>query len=88
MKFSLGDDFGLDVFETGFPKSQVIGCDSGAPVDDLEETVTAGSSSLSYAAGSDTYTYVWKTSKAWEGCRQLVVKFDDGTTARANFKFH
>ena len=88
VKFSLGGDYGLDVFEAGFPKSQVIECNSQAEVDGIEETVTAGASSLSYAAGSDTYTYVWKTEKAWENtCRQLVVKFDDGTTARANFKF-
>jgi hypothetical protein len=89
VKFSLGGDYGLDIFETGYPRSEVIACDSQAEVDGIEETVTAGSSSLSYAAGSDTYTYVWKTSKAWEdSCRQLVVKFDDGTTTRANFKFH
>jgi hypothetical protein len=88
VKFSLGGDYGLDVFEAGFPKSQVIECDSQAEVDGIEETVTAGASSLSYAADTDTYTYVWKTSGGWEdSCRQLVVKFDDGTTARANFKF-
>lgn len=88
VKFSLGGDYGLDVFEAGFPRSQVIECNSQAEVDGIEETVTAGQSSLSYAAGSDTYTYVWKTEKSWENsCRQLVVKFDDGTTARANFKF-
>jgi hypothetical protein len=89
VKFSLGGDYGLDIFEAGYPKSEVIACNSQAEVDGIEETVTAGNSSLSYAAGSDTYTYVWKTSKAWEDtCRQLVVKFDDGTTARANFRFH
>ena len=89
VKFSLGADHGLDVFEAGYPKSQAIECNSNAEVDGVEETVTAGSSSLSYAAGSDTYNYVWKTEKAWmDSCRQLVVKFDDGTTARANFMFH
>jgi len=89
VKFSLGGDHGLDVFEAGYPKSQLIECNSNAEVDGVEETVTAGASSLSYAAGSDTYNYVWKTEKAWtDSCRQLVVKFDDGTTARANFMFH
>jgi len=88
VKFSLGGDRGLDVFEAGYPKSQVIACGANE-VDAIEETMTAGSSTLSYAAGSDTYTYVWKTDKAWtDTCRQLVVKFDDGTTARANFMFH
>jgi hypothetical protein len=89
VKFSLGGDYGLDVFEADYPKSQAIECTSSADVDGIEETVNAGGSSLSYAAGSDTYNYVWKTDKAWaDSCRQLVVKFDDGTTARANFKFH
>ncbi len=89
VKFSLGGDHGLDVFEAGYPRSQVIECNSRREVDGIEETVTAGASSLSYAAGTDTYNYVWKTDKSWEDtCRQLVVKFDDGTTARANFKFH
>lgn len=88
VKFSLGGDYGLDVFEAGYPKSQVIECDAQAEVDGIEETVTAGQSSLSYSADTDTYNYVWKTEKSWEDtCRQLVVKFDDGTTARANFKF-
>ena len=88
VKFSLGGDQGLDIFETGYPKSQLIACDSMATVDGIEQTVTAGSSSLSYDSSTDTYTYVWKTEKAWAGtCRQLVVKLDDGSSHRANFKF-
>ena len=88
VKFSLGGDQGLDVFADGFPKSSVIPCDSTEGIDGIEETVTAGSSSLSYDSASDTYTYVWKTNKGWaKSCRQLVVTFDDGTTQRANFKF-
>lgn len=88
VKFSLGGDHGLEVFDDGYPRSQAIACDSQAEVEAVEQTVTAGASSLSYASGSDTYTYVWKTSDAWEdSCRQLVLRFDDGQTARANFKF-
>ena len=88
VRFSLGGDYGLDVFAEGYPKSETIACDSDAEVDGVEQTVVAGSSSLSYASGSDTYTYVWKTDTNWDdSCRQLVVKFNDGTTARANFKF-
>ena len=87
VKFSLGGDQGLNVFEANYPKSQVIPCDSTAPVDGIEQTVTAGSSSLSYDPASDMYTYVWKTEKAWANtCRQLVVKLNDGTFHRANFK--
>ena len=63
-------------------------CDSTDSVDALEENVTAGSSSLSYDATTDQYTYVWKTNKGWANtCRELVVKLDDGTEHLANFKF-
>src|SRR6266508_2175351 len=87
VKFSLSGDQGLDIFAAGYPKSQVITCDSTAPVDGIEETVAAGSSSLSYDASTDQYSYVWKTDKAWAGtCRQLVVKLNDGTSHRANFQ--
>jgi predicted extracellular nuclease len=88
VKFSLGGNKGLNIFATGYPLSQQIACSSGAPVDDVEETVTAGNSSLSYSADNDQYNYVWKTEKSWAGqCRQLVVKLVDGTTHVANFKF-
>ena len=56
--------------------------------DGIEETATAGSSSLSYDATTDQYTYVWKSEKAWsDNCRQLVILLDDGTFHRANFNF-
>jgi titin len=97
VKFSLGGDMGLDIFATGtdannntftYPTSTAMRCDSTAELDAIEETVAAGGSSLQYDPSLDRYTYVWKTSKAWAGtCRQLVVKLDDGTYHRANFKF-
>jgi protocatechuate 3,4-dioxygenase beta subunit len=89
VKFSLGGDQGLDIFAADYPKSAVIPCESTALVDGVEQTVTAGGSSLSYDATSDTYTYVWKTSKSWASgtCRQLVLELSDGSVHRANFKF-
>jgi len=88
VKFSLNGDQGLDIFAAGYPKSQSIACDSTTGVDGIEETVTAGSSSLAYDPSTDTYTYVWKTNKAWANtCRQLVLRLDDGTYHQANFKF-
>ena len=43
---------------------------------------------MTYDAGSDRYQYNWKTEKGWSGqCRTLVVKYVDGTIARAEFKF-
>jgi predicted extracellular nuclease len=87
VKFSLGGYQGLAIFASGFPASQSIMCSSGTP-DLIEETATAGSSSLSYNATTDQYTYVWKTEKAWaNSCRQLLVQLNDGTVHRASFKF-
>ena len=88
VKFSLSGNQGLAIFESGYPKSQLIPCDSTVPVDGIEETVAAGASSLSYNPGTNKYSYVWKTDKAWAGTgRQLVVKLNDGTSHRANFQF-
>jgi hypothetical protein len=87
VKFSLGGNQGLDIFRAGSPTSQTVACGANAP-DDIESTVTAGNSSLSYDATSGQYNYVWKTDAKWAGtCRQLVVVFKDGTTQRANFSF-
>ncbi len=48
--------------------------------------MTAGGSSLSY--DSSGYTYVWKTDKTWGGtCRELTLRFRDGTVAKARFSF-
>jgi hypothetical protein len=88
VKFSFGGDEGLNIFAAGYPRSEEIPCDSSVLVAGIEETVTAGASRLSFDATTGRYNYVWKTDKAWAGtCRQLVVKFVEGTTQRANFKF-
>jgi predicted 3-demethylubiquinone-9 3-methyltransferase (glyoxalase superfamily) len=97
VKFSLGGDQGLDIFALGtdannnsftYPTSTAMKCDSTDQLDAIEETVTAGGNSLQYDSSLEQYTYVWKTDKAWAGtCRQLVVKLDDGTYHRADFKF-
>jgi hypothetical protein len=88
IKFSLSGNKGLNIFSTGYPASGVISCNSNDPAVEVTETGTAGSSSITYDAGSDRYHYVWKTESSWANtCRQLVVKLNDGTEHRANFKF-
>jgi hypothetical protein len=68
--------------------SRPVNCATAAITDPIEQTVTAGGSSLSYDAASDTYTYVWKTDKKWVGtCRVLNMKLDDGTEHLAYFQF-
>ena len=88
VKFSLSGDKGLGIFAPGSPASGPMACNSSDPAATLEETLTAGGSSLSYDATTDQYVYVWKTDASWAGtCRQLVVTLNDGSTHRANFQF-
>jgi hypothetical protein len=87
LKFSLGGNKGMNIFADGYPKSQVILCNSSALLDGLEITDSPGNSSLSYDAATGLYHYNWKTDKSWTNCRQLVMKFIDGSYGRADFKF-
>ncbi len=88
VKFSLSGNKGLNIFAANSPYSISISCDGSLPQNDLDETVNAGGSSLSYTASSDQYNYVWKTENQWKNtCRQLVVVLNDGSEHRANFKF-
>lgn len=88
VKFSLSGNKGLGIFAAGSPSSGPIACNSSDPAVTLDQTVTAGGSSLSYDPTTDQYIYVWKTDQAWAGtCRQLVVQLNDGSIHRANFKF-
>jgi hypothetical protein len=88
VKFSLSGDQGPDVVADGSPVSHGVDCNTSAPLDTVEQTVTAGGSSLSYDALADQYVYVWKSDKAWAGtCRRLDVTLSDGTRHVAHFKF-
>jgi hypothetical protein len=88
LKFSLRGDQGLDIVAFGYPASYGVDCNTSAPLDTVEQTVTAGASSLSYDAEVDQYVYVWKSDKAWAGtCRRLDVTLIDGTPHIAHFKF-
>jgi hypothetical protein len=85
--FSLGGNLGLNIFASGYPKSQMIPCDSTAPADGIDSTLTAGGSSLTYDSGSGRYSYIWKTDKTWAGtCRALILQMNDGTSHRADFQ--
>jgi uncharacterized delta-60 repeat protein len=87
VKLSVGGYQGMNLFAAGSPSSQAVSCSTSAPMDAVEQTVTAGSSTLTYDAASQRYTYAWKTDKAWAGsCRQLTVKLADGTVRTALFK--
>ena len=88
VKFSLGGDFGLAIFAAGSPSSQQVTCVGGAPLDAIEQTVSAGASGLQYDPVADQYTYVWKTQKSWGGtCRLLTLQLSDGSAHTALFSF-
>lgn len=82
VKLSLGGDRGLDVLADGYPVVVAASCTGGVP-DAVEQTTSASSSSLTYADG--VYQYTWKTTKGVTGCRDLVLRFRDGTELVARF---
>jgi hypothetical protein len=88
VKFALGGDYGTNIFDPGYPGSQSVQCDTNAPIDEVEEIVQAGQSSLTYDPSTNQYMYVWKTNSAWKNqCRRLILNFNDGSVRTAEFKF-
>lgn len=89
--FSLGGDQGMQIFEPGYPTSQPVACEGGAPTDAIEQTVSASQSGLTFDETTGRYTYLWKTQKAWSRppgpCRDLILRFVDGGELRASFVF-
>jgi len=87
VKFSLAGDQGTAVLAAGSPSVSFGACSSD-PTDAIEQTVTAGASSLQYDPTTDQYTYVWKTNKSWAGtCATFSLTLIDGTTHTAMFSF-
>jgi hypothetical protein len=83
VKFSLGGNFGLGILAAGYPKSVRINCTTGATIGTATSTDGGG---LKFSDGQ--YHYNWETEKAWKGtCRMLIVKLDDNTVHKANFRF-
>ena len=90
MQFSLNGNQGTDIFTAGYPAVQQVDCSTGVPVNSstLTDADTSGSSGLQYDASTGTYTYVWKTDKAWAGtCQQFILGLNDGSTHTATFQF-
>jgi hypothetical protein len=87
VKFSLHGYQGMDILDT--TTSQATMAPAGSNFDPVPTDTAGNSPTLSYDAGSDTYMFVWKTSKDWAGMtRQLVVKLNDGVSQfNANFRF-
>src|SRR5262245_461247 len=89
VKFSLGGDRGLAIFDTGYPMVTRIACPgSSAITDQIEETVTAGVSGLTYDATTDRYAYVWKSNKSSAGmCYRFELGLIDGSSHTFDVQF-
>jgi hypothetical protein len=88
LTFSLDGYFGLDVISAGFPSSRAHSCAVAEEAEVLDTALAPGSSGLSYNTETDTYTFVWKTDRAWAGsCRTLVLTLADGSRHVAEFAF-
>ncbi len=86
VKFALAGDRGLAAVVS--ITSGRIACDTSGLVEDVDETVSAGNSSLQYDVSTGQYIYVWKTDKTWSTtCRMLTVTLADGTSHDALFTF-
>jgi hypothetical protein len=87
VKFTFCSSGVLGIFASGSPVSVLHPCGAGA-IDDVEQTVTAGSSALSFDPASGRYNYVWKTDKMWTGqCRTLKLTFANQMSVVAEFRF-
>lgn len=82
--FGLGGDRGPDVFADGYPRTTTAGGCGGSGL--IQETISPGGAGLAYDGMTGTYTYVWKTSRGASGCRELVVRFRDGTELTMRFR--
>ena len=61
LMFKLGGNQGLNVIEPGYPAVNAIAC--GAPQDQIEKTVNASQSKLTYEARPQQYVYFWATNE-------------------------
>jgi len=71
-------------------KSDPVVCNSGTPMDEIEEYVPISNSGLQYQGNGDWH-YNWVTSKAFTqngGCRNMYIEFENGDISTiAYFKF-
>ncbi len=88
VKFSLGGNQGLAIFDALSPSSQQIDCTTLVPLGPEEATLNPGINGLAFDPATNQYQYNWRTNKTWLGtCRLLHVKLLDQTDHTATFKF-
>lgn len=86
VKFSLNGDWGMDIFEYGYPV--LMKCKDCTFSDfEPDKLLYMDRSKLLYDAGLDQYIFTWKTKKNWTGtCWILNILLNDGSIHQAYFK--
>ena len=90
VRFSLGSYRGAAPVASGYPKVAPVSCTGGAQAAGTEKARGSWKKRSVHASkrGGWTYMFLWKTEKNWAGgCRQLVLKLDDGTFHRVDVQF-
>ena len=90
VRFSLGSFRGSAPVAAGYPKVAPVSCSGGGEAAGSEKAAGSWTKRSVHASkhGAWTYMFLWKTEKNWAGgCRQLVLKLDDGTVHRVTVQF-
>jgi hypothetical protein len=90
VRFSLGSYRGPAPVAAGYPKVAPVSCSGGAASAGSEKAVGSWTKRSVHASkrGGWTYMLIWRTEKNWAGgCRQFVLKLDDGTVHRVDVQF-
>ena len=86
VRFSLGGNHPAPVLASGSPEITSVSCPKWTS-DDIEQTVSASTSSLQYESATGQYVYTWKTQTNWNGgCRRFRLVLKDGTFREAIFR--
>jgi uncharacterized repeat protein (TIGR01451 family) len=88
LKFSLGGNFGMDIFAPGYPQQGTIDCTTLQPNDGFLP-IPSDEVSLNFNSGANQYNLNIATPASWVGsCRQIAVALSDGTAPHlAYFRF-
>lgn len=88
VKFGLGGFEGMAIFAPGYPTSSPVACPSSTATSSMDAAAGGATSQLVYDAETESYTYLWRTERGWaRTCRQLTMKFIDGSEYSALFRF-
>ena len=88
IRFSLDGYRGDDVLADGYPQVAEVECGAGETPESGTPARSVWRRGLRYRPSRDRYVYWWKTKRRWAGgCRQFLLRLDDGSLHRAEFRF-